>query len=78
MILGIFTEEKRTFTGDSSPVCLSWHLHGSTADFTFRTKIFNDFPDDIRHMNDIFLVPNKKYEIKCRIWLDKAEYYVDG
>lgn len=78
MILGLFTEEKREWSGpDTSPRCLSWHLHAKRADFDFRTNIYNGFPKSKRHSGDILLVPNKQYTIRCRIFVDKAEYYVD-
>lgn len=36
------------------------------------------FPSSSRNTDDIILVPNQEYVIKCKIWPNKAEYYVDG
>jgi hypothetical protein len=44
LVLSMFTAEKREWSGDSSPVALSWFMAANRCDFTFRTKIFGGFP----------------------------------
>jgi hypothetical protein len=36
------------------------------------------FPNSSRNTDDIILVPMQEYVIKCKIWPNKSEYYVDG
>ena len=68
MILGLFSESQKEYSGEDSPAALSWFLHGSRSDFDFRTKIFGGFPTKERKTGDILLVPDQEYLVTSRIW----------
>ena len=76
--LAMFSEEKRAWCGQSSPIALSWYMSPSRSDYDFRTKIFEAFPESKRHAGPILMEVDRFYHVSCQIYSDKAEFSIDG
>ena len=63
-----------------SPQCdaLCWYLSPSSSDFTFRTKLFRDFPSVQRTGAPWTPTVGTKVHVKCNITDTTAEYSVNG
>ncbi len=64
--------------GYSDCDALSWYLSPHRDDFTFRTKLFGEFPKVERHQPRLKAVVGKKYRIICEIMEKSATYNIDG
>ena len=46
------------------------------SDFTFRTQLFRNFPNVVRHRPGLKAVVDQKYAVKCQIREDTATYFI--
>lgn len=63
-----------------SPECdaLSWYASPHRDDFTFRTKLFRDFPIVERRSPPWRPTVGTKFQMKCRIFSTSATYFING
>eukprot|EP00801_Mesodinium_rubrum_P010747 Mrub_10804.p1 GENE.Mrub_10804~~Mrub_10804.p1 ORF type:complete len:217 (-),score=20.84 Mrub_10804:7-612(-) len=57
---------------------LSWYMATDRSDFTFRTRMFGGFPYSVRSCEGFICEVGKMYKMKCIIFEDKAEYFING
>jgi hypothetical protein len=64
----------------ASPDCdaLNWYMSPHRHDFTFRTKLFREFPAVKRHVPGFNLQVGKQYQMKCQIKNNTATYWIDN
>ncbi len=63
-----------------SPECdaLSWYVSPHRDDFTFRTKLFRDFPSVKRLSPPWRPTVGTKFQMKCKVTSTSATYSIDG
>lgn len=64
--------------GSGNCDALSWFFSPHRHDFTFRTKLFEEFPSIERHIPGFNAEVGRRYEMKCEINDNTATYWIDG
>ncbi len=72
-----FSKEQETWSGDNTE-CLSWFMSTNRSDFTFRTNLFGDTPNVVRHTPGFNAEVGKVYTMKCEIERETATYWING
>eukprot|EP01094_Clydonella_sp_ATCC50884_P006892 TRINITY_DN1607_c0_g1_i1.p1 TRINITY_DN1607_c0_g1~~TRINITY_DN1607_c0_g1_i1.p1 ORF type:complete len:175 (+),score=33.49 TRINITY_DN1607_c0_g1_i1:227-751(+) len=57
---------------------LTWHLSPHRSDFTFRTRVFLNFPSSIRLAEPVRAIVGEWYTVRCEISEESAVMFLDG
>ncbi|MBV6626864.1 MAG: hypothetical protein KI793_28655 [Rivularia sp. (in: Bacteria)] len=77
LFIPCFSQTKAEW-GSENCDALSWFFSPHRHDFTFRTKLFKEFPTVERHIPGFNAEVGKRYQMKCEISNNTATYWIDG